>query len=263
MKATRRRARTVDPLASPIAVQSLLNSLRERCNRLLPSSERQLLLFLEAVRHIERKPATDTRRGRPPRWPRQDLLTAAGHLRAILERETQGRVSLSSFVGQYTRILRFPADVAEALTSGEINLMEAAQLSRLTGERLGCSPAEARKQRNEIRQSHLALQGSQNRLRARVKELLGESQEPEVTSQAMQEVIGRVDELLEIDPSDTRHLFWEEMKRLFYAMREIEPDDLEEDLLDDFMQAMDEVSKVLYRISKRRQQRQQAAKKPA
>ena len=36
-------------------------------------------------------------------------------LSAILERETGGRVSVSSFVGLYLRLLRFPADVLSAL----------------------------------------------------------------------------------------------------------------------------------------------------
>jgi hypothetical protein len=73
----------------------------------------------------------------------------------------------------------------------------------------------------------------------------------------MASVIERVDELLEIDPSDARHMFWEEMKRLFFAMREIQPEDLDEKILGDFMAAMDEVSNVLYRIEIRRRKREQ------
>lgn len=44
----------------------------------------------------------------------------------------------------------------------------------------------------------------------------------------MTAVVTKVDELLEVDPSDTSHMFWEEMKRLFYAMREIQAEDLDE-----------------------------------
>jgi hypothetical protein len=73
----------------------------------------------------------------------------------------------------------------------------------------------------------------------------------------MTAVTERVDELLEIDPSDARHMFWEEMKRLFYAMREIRPEDLDEQILGDFMAAMDEVSNVLHRIEVRRRTREQ------
>jgi hypothetical protein len=68
-------------------------------------------------------------------------------------------------------------------------------------------------------------------------------------------VVAKVDEMLEINPSDTRHMFWEEMKRIFFAMREIEPDDLDEETMEAFLAAMDQVSNVLYRIEKRRQKR--------
>lgn len=50
-------------------------------------------------------------------------------------------------------------------------------------------------------------------------------------------------------------MFWEEMKRLFYAMRDIKPEDLDEDVMEEFLSAMDQVSNVLYKIEKRRQQR--------
>lgn len=136
MRATRRRPRTLDPLASPDAVRALCDQLRERLTELIPKSEKELLHFLYAVRHIERRPATDTRRGRPGHWRREDLLKASSELRTILQRETSGRVSLSSFVGQYLQMLHFPSDVTDALASGEINLQEAASLARLTGERL-------------------------------------------------------------------------------------------------------------------------------
>ena len=213
--------------------------------------------MLEAVRNIERRPATDTKRGRPSRWPREHLLEVARNLRAILERETSGRISLQSFIGQHLRVLRFPADVQAAFATGEINLQEAAHLARLTAERLGCAPSEARVRRMEMLQTHLAVQGSQNTLRSRVKELLGEGHGMEINAGNMASVIEHVDELLEIDPSDARHMFWEEMKRLFFAMREIQLEDLDEQILSDFMVAMDEVSKVLYRIELRRRKREQ------
>jgi hypothetical protein len=216
--------------------------------------------MLEAVRNVERRPVTDTKRGRPSRWPREHLLEVARNLRTVLERETGGRISLQSFIGQHLRVLRFPSDVQAALTCGDVNLQEAAHLSRLTAERLGCTASEARLRRAEILRSHLAVQGSQNRLRSNVKDLLGEGQRQEINAVNMASVVERVDELLEIDPSDARHMFWEEMKRLFYAMRDIEPEDLDEQILSDFMLAMDKVSKVLYRIELRRRKRQQPAR---
>ncbi len=256
MRATRRRERTLDALAAPLGVRSLLRALRERLPRIIPNSEKQLILLLYAVRHVERRPATDTKRGRPGRFRREDLLRVAGELRALLQRETSGRVSLSSFIGQYLQVLRFPSDVGEALSSGDINLQEASSLARLTAERLECSPQAARARRQEILLSHLAVRGSQTRLRERVKEALGETTHTDVSSTGMAEVIARVDEMLEVDPNDTRHLFWEEMKRLFFAMREIEPVDLDDEIMDDFLSAMDGVSNVLLRVERRRQERQ-------
>ncbi|MBA2681052.1 MAG: hypothetical protein H0U76_21980, partial [Ktedonobacteraceae bacterium] len=179
--------------------------------------------MLEAIRHIERHPATDTKRGRPPRWKREDLHQVASHLRALLQRETAGRVSIISFASQYLRLLSLPSDVLAALEKNDINLMEAHELARLTAERLSCEPGEAKRVRAELLRSHTSLAGSQNTMRTRVKELLGEV--VEVTTEGMTAVVQKVDELLEIDPSDKRHLFYEEMKRLFFAMREIQPDD--------------------------------------
>ncbi len=122
MRATRRRQRSPDPLATPAAVRATCEELRSQMPGVIPNSERHLIRFLYAVRHVERRPATDTKRGRPSRWRREDLLSAAGTLRAILQRETSGRVSLNSFTGQYLQILDFPSDVAEALADGRINL---------------------------------------------------------------------------------------------------------------------------------------------
>ena len=255
MRSTRRRQRRPDPLARPEAVRAICEELRSRMPGVIPNSERQLVRFLYSVRHVERRPATDTRRGRPSRWKREDLVSAASHLRAVLLRETQGRVSLNSFLGQYLLILDFPSDVRDALADGRVNLQEAAQLSRLTPERLACTEAEARRTRREVLQSHVAVQGSQTRLRARVKELLGEVSSSPVSSEGMAAAVAKVDELLEMDPGDSRHMFWEEMKRLFYAMKEIEPEDLDEETMDDFLAAMDGVSNVIVRIERRRQER--------
>jgi hypothetical protein len=210
--------------------------------------------MIASVRHIERRPATDTKRGRPSRWPRNDLLQIGSHLRLILECETSGRISLSSFTGQYLRILDFPADIVSALERGQINLQEAAQLARLSASRLGCTASAASARRGELLQSHLATQGSQSSLRLRVKEILGETA-PEISSAGMAAGVALVDELLEVDPADARHLFWEEMRRIFFAMRDVQPEDLDDDILQEFISAIDQVSTVLHRVEKRRQER--------
>ena len=60
----------------------------------------------------------------------------------------------------YLPILRYPVDVINALTEGEINIREAAYLARLTEERLKCSPREARQMRAEILKAHLLIKNS-------------------------------------------------------------------------------------------------------
>jgi hypothetical protein len=257
VRVTRRRKRKPDLLASPTAVYDVCVRLRERLPDLIPAQKRELMRFLYAVRHVERRPASDTKRGRPPRWPRERLIEAASQLRALLDRETSGRVSVNSFIGQYLPLLQFPSDVTDALSAGQINLTEASQLARLTPGRLGNSAADARRLRQAVVSAHLAAQGSQTRLRARIKELLGEAKVEEVSSGAMAVVLARADELLEIDPSDSRHIFWEEMKRIFFAMREVEPEDLSDEVLADLMSAVDELSNVLARLERLRARRLQ------
>jgi len=117
-------------------------------------------------------------------------------------------VTLASFTGQYLSVLHFPADVTNTLSSGDINVQEAALLARLTAERLGCSAQAAPARRVKLLPAHLAVQGSQPRLRARVWEMLGELPPAEITCEWKAAVVARVDETLKIDPQDTRHLFW-------------------------------------------------------
>jgi hypothetical protein len=105
MKATRRRSRETDPIATPEAVRSICRILSARMPDIIPSSEKHLMRFLYAVRHVERRTASATRRGRPSRWPREKLMEAASQLRSILARETSGRVSVNSFIGQYLPFL--------------------------------------------------------------------------------------------------------------------------------------------------------------
>lgn len=76
-----------------------------------------------------------------------------------------------------------------------------------------------------------------------------------ISSQTIASLVEKVDKLLETDPSDTRHLFWEEMERLFFAMREVEPDDIDEDILEQFLSMMSGVFNALIRIDKRRRER--------
>src|SRR5207237_10898747 len=96
---------------------------------------------LNAVRGRCSRQPTETKRGRPSRYPREHLLRVDSQLRDLLARETS--ISVRSFVGQYLPILDFPRDVRDALERGDVNLFEAHQLARLTSERLGSTDAQA------------------------------------------------------------------------------------------------------------------------
>jgi hypothetical protein len=256
MRANRRRQRKPDPIANPEAIRSLFKSLRGLLPDIIPQSEKHLIKMLNAVRNVERRPASDTRRGRPSRWKRTDLIQVANHLRFLLERETQGRISINSFISLYVRILNFPDDIVEDLVAGNINLFEAVQLSRLTYNRLNLSPVKARELRGEITKSHVLTQGSEASLRARIMKQLGEMTEHPINEESGRQRPDIVDELIEIDPYDTRHLFWEELRRISFALRHVTPEDIDDKILNDFLLAGDQLSSVLAHIEKRRQQRE-------
>jgi hypothetical protein len=260
MRATRRRQRTLDPLARPEAIRLICEELCSRMPGVIPNSEKQLVRLLYAVRHVERRPATDTRRSRPSRWRREDLMSAASHLRAILQRETSGRVSLNSFIGQYLLILDFPSDVQDALSDGRANLQEAAQFARLTPARLNRTPAEARRTRAELLLAHVSIQGSQTRLRERVREMLGESREPAAAEVEAAAVL-KADVLLEVDPLDSTHLFYEELRRIGRALREVRPEDLTGEDLDALIPVLDELGAVLSQIERRNRRKDQDLQK--
>jgi hypothetical protein len=115
LRATRRRQRKADPLASPAAVRLINDKLRAALPDLIPSKDKELVRLLRAARHAQRYPATDTKRGRPSKWNREDLLKVAAQLGDILDRETSSHISFASFVDHYLRLPDFPSDVIESL----------------------------------------------------------------------------------------------------------------------------------------------------
>jgi hypothetical protein len=258
MRSTRRRARRPDPLASASAVQSVLDQLSISLPDIIPRSQKNLVSMLQSVRNLSARPATDTKRGRPSKFPREGLLKVDARLRMLLARETS--ISVRSFVGQYLPILNFPRDVREPLERGEINLFEAHQLARLTARRMGLTETEVRSHRRKLLESHLRAQGSGARLRERVKEALGELSEPSTVETEMV-AVEKADGLLEADPLDSTHLFFEELRRIGRALREIEPEDLTEVDLNAVMPVLDQLSTALYQIEKRKKRQSQQLKK--
>lgn len=254
MRATRRRTRKPDPLASKHAVEAVLRSLRDSLPEIIPNSNKALLRMLQSVRGMYARPTTDSKRGRPGKFPREHLLRVDSQLRSILARETS--ISVRSFVGQYLPIFDFPRDVRQALERSEVNLFEAHQLARLTAVRLGSTDAEARARRRKLLEAHLLTQESGAGLRERVKEMLGESGEPSA-SRTESLAVEKADELLMINPLDSTHLFYEELRRIGRAIREVVPEDLTTEDLDKLMLVLDQLGMVLFQIERRKQQTQQ------
>jgi hypothetical protein len=174
-------------------------------------------------------------------------------LRELLSRET--RLSVRSFVGHYLPILDFPRDVQEALERGDVNLFESHQLARLTARRLGGTDREARGLRKRLLEAHLLAQGSGTMLRQRVKEALGELREPDPTETEVM-AVGKADELLEADPLDASHLFFEELRMISRALREIGPGEITDDDLSEIMPAVDQIALTLQKIARRKEREQ-------
>ena len=253
MKATRRRTRRADPLASAEGVGSVLEHLRSSLPELIPRSHKSLSSLLNSVRGLYMRRPSEGNRGRPARYAREQLLRVDSTLRDILARETH--LSVRSFVGQYLPILDFPRDVREALERGNLNLFEAHQLARLNAKTLGGTDGEARSLRKKLLEAHLLAQGSGTLLRARVKEVLGEAREPDPTETEVM-AVGKADELLEADPLDASHLFFEELRMLSRALREIGPEEVTDEDLAEIMPAVDQITLTLQKIERRKKREQ-------
>jgi hypothetical protein len=207
--------------------------------------------MLRAVRHVHRYPASDTKRGRPSRWKREDLFKVSARLADILERETSSHISLSSFIDHYLRLLDFPSDVLQALSAGDINLFEAEQLARLAAERLGVSPAQAKRTRAELLSVHIQTKLSGESLRQRVAELLCAS-----SAEAGARIDSDLDQDLEdFDPYDPTHLFWDQIKQLGFALRDIRREDVMDEEIDELLKASEPVLTILARIQRRKEKK--------
>jgi hypothetical protein len=249
LRATYRRLRKADPLASPSAVQSIIDQLRSALPDIIPRQNKELVRMLRSVRHIHRYQASDTKRGRPSRWKREDLLKVSTQLTTILNRETSSHISLASFVDHYLRLLEFPADIVQALSSGDINLFEAEQLARITPERLGVSSAQAKRMRTDLISTHLQTKSAGGRLRQRVAEMLrASSAEAGITEGSNQEL-----DLEDFDPYDPTHLFWDQIKQLGFALREIRREDVTEEEVDELLRASEPILTILARIQRRKE----------
>lgn len=103
------------------------------------------------------------------------MLSVAARLEDILDRETSAHPAFATFVNRYLRLLDFPSDVIEALAKAEINSFEAEQLARVSACRMGATPGQSKRTRNELLTSHLQTKSSGAGLWRRGNELLSGS----------------------------------------------------------------------------------------
>jgi hypothetical protein len=254
LRATRRRKRKPDPFVSPDWVRSIFDKLKLAFPNLSYCKEKDLVKLARAVRHVERYSATDTRRGRPSRWPREDTLKVGSKLAEILARETSGRISVATFADHYLRLLDFPADILSALSNGEVNLFEAEQLARVTANRLGSSTAEAKRRRADLLSAHLKSRSSGQRLRMRINEsLLPSKMQRDLSSPSANSAEPNA-YLEDFDPYDSAHLLWEQIKQLGFAFRDINREDVTDEDIQKLIEACDPVWSILLRIQRRKHQ---------
>jgi phosphoenolpyruvate carboxylase len=88
-----------------------------------------------------------------------------------------------------------------------------------------------------------------------VKEALGESREPDPTETEVM-AVGKADELLEADPLDASHLFFEELRMISRALREVGPEEVTDEDLAEIMPAVDQITLTLQKIARRKEREQ-------
>lgn len=88
--------------------------------------------------------------------------------------------------------------------------------------------------------------------------MLGKAREPDPTETEMID-LGNADELLEADPLDASHLFFEELTMISRALREIGSDEVMDEDLTEIMPAVDLITPTLQKITRRKER--EAAKR--
>ncbi|HKQ06959.1 MAG TPA: hypothetical protein VJ464_17650 [Blastocatellia bacterium] len=134
-----------------------------------------------------------------------------------------------------------------------MNLFEAEQLARIKPGRLDLSLAAARRKRAEILSAHLRSRASSERLRRRVNEMLVPPKLAAVPLVSATDTVAGYEPLEDFDPYDSTHLFWEEIKQLGFAFRDIRRDDLTDELIEELLRAAQPVWAVLTKIQRRKQ----------
>jgi hypothetical protein len=70
----------------------------------------------------------------------------------------------------------------------------------------------------------------------------------------MAAAVSQVDDLLSVEEDDRRHLFYEQMKEFFYAMRDIRPEEIDDSTIVEILEASDQLMEVIHKIRLKRKQ---------
>ncbi len=200
--------------------------------------------LLYAIQYYERHPAKESKSGRRAAFEDTFLFNASLKIKAVLQNETAGRISLLRFISTYLPILNYPPDVQKALDVHKINLEEARILAGIRRASLGESvkrrPSEIRQ---EIINRHLKRQGTQIELKKRVAEKLNLTPKKQAANVAANVALidADVDKMLEFDEFDTEHLLWEEIKGLVYLMREVDSSLINDETSEQILKELDSI----------------------
>lgn len=213
-------------------------------------SDEKFKKLLFAIQYYERHPLKESKSGRRAAFDDTFLFNSAAKIKAVLESETNGQISLLRFISTYMPMMDYPSDLLKALNDYRINLEEARILARINRKNLGLNvkrkPSEIRR---EILESHLKRAGTQKELKTRVDEKLNVApkRQAETVAANVALIDLDVDELLEFNEFDTEHLLWEEIKGLVYLMREVDASLLEDETTEQILKDLDEVKLKLLR----------------
>jgi hypothetical protein len=65
---------------------------------------------------------------------------------------------------------------------------------------------------------------------------------------------GELEDLEDFDPYDSTHLFWEQLKQLGFAFREIRREDVTDEEIEELLKASEPILLILSRIQRRKEQ---------
>lgn len=72
--------------------------------------------------------------------------------------------------------------------------------------------------------------------------------------QTSDELDTELEDLEDFDPYDSTHLFWEQLKQLGFAFREIRREDVSDDEIEELLRASEPILAILSRIQRRKEQ---------